>query len=152
MTALESMSEKLRQTGLYEVDSGMIHMELCAYAAGLDILYEMMNEWERECFLDTAVGEGLTRREAECSRSPVGKTIDQRRKALGSVRKLLGTVATPQSLEILKDLFCVQGDWTEDFANRKMIFKSKGLNDAQKIKLREQLSEYLPIEMTVEVQ
>ena len=64
MDALTSLREKLRPLGLYALDgNGVVDAELAAYAEGLDLLYEEMEELARECFVQTAESYGLESRE-----------------------------------------------------------------------------------------
>lgn len=63
-SALSSMKDKLAATGLYRLDEATLaDAELKAYAAGLEPVYTLLDELERECFLPTATGWGLDLRE-----------------------------------------------------------------------------------------
>ena len=55
MNTLDSMKSKLKPLCFYDLsDTSLINAELEAYAAGLDNLYDMLEEIEKECFISTA--------------------------------------------------------------------------------------------------
>ena len=64
MSRLQALRDALRLLGIYKLEKGtLVYAELAAYAAGLDLLENGLDELEREAFLPTAQGEGISRRE-----------------------------------------------------------------------------------------
>lgn len=64
MSRLQALRDALRPLGIYKLEkSTLVYAELAAYAAGLDLLEDGLDELEREVFLPTAQGEGISRRE-----------------------------------------------------------------------------------------
>ena len=64
MSRLQALRDALRPLGIYKLEKGtLVYAELAAYAAGLDLLEDGLDELEREAFLPTAQGEGISRRE-----------------------------------------------------------------------------------------
>ncbi|CAB1255382.1 conserved protein of unknown function [Ruminococcaceae bacterium BL-6] len=64
MRAMDSMAPKLKALGLYRLSGEtLVDAELQACAAGLDLVYEALEELDRENFIATAVSEGLALRE-----------------------------------------------------------------------------------------
>lgn len=60
MTALQSLAEKMERTKLYRLDdTTRVYGEIAAYAAALQGVYDILEEIERECFIESAEGRGL---------------------------------------------------------------------------------------------
>lgn len=83
MTAYESIKEKLSATGLYNINrNGLIDAEIKAYDAGLQNLYNGIDELLRECFIQTAEGWGLEQLEAMAKTYMSGDSLEFRREKL----------------------------------------------------------------------
>ncbi|MDQ5983851.1 MAG: hypothetical protein RUMPE_00880 [Eubacteriales bacterium SKADARSKE-1] len=83
MSTLDSMKSKLKPLCLYDLsDSSLISAELKAYAEGLDILYDVSEEIEKECFISTAENYGLDLRERLYSSTRSNLTLSERREML----------------------------------------------------------------------
>lgn len=83
MTSLESMLSKLSPLGLYDLGEGTaVRHELAAYSEGLDILFDCLEELEREYFPQTASHFGLDEREKLCGRVHSELSVEQRRRRL----------------------------------------------------------------------
>lgn len=79
MRALESMRKKLQATGLYTLtENSVVDWELQAYAAALEMAQDALAELERESFVATASGYGLTMREEQYEIKSVGTTEERR--------------------------------------------------------------------------
>lgn len=64
MRAMDSMRQKLLPLRLYRMDGGsLVEAELSAAAAGLDLIYERLEQLMREAFVPTAQDLGLSVRE-----------------------------------------------------------------------------------------
>ncbi|MGN0536493.1 MAG: hypothetical protein ACI4M3_00780 [Acutalibacteraceae bacterium] len=60
MTALQSLTEKMERTKLYRLeDTTRVYGEISAYATVLQSVYDILEEIERECFVESAEGRGL---------------------------------------------------------------------------------------------
>lgn len=80
---LDSMKSKLKPLSIYDLsDSSLISAELAAYAEGLDTLYNISEEIEKECFINTAEDYGLSLREKMYSSIKSSLTLVQRREML----------------------------------------------------------------------
>lgn len=80
MSALNSMKAKLRPLNLYKLDEeNLINAELSAYAAGLDIINDRLEELERECFVSTATSFGLSTKEKIFNSAHDSADIQKRR-------------------------------------------------------------------------
>ena len=84
MTALTSMISRMKETGIYKLDSDtLVDYELRAYAAGLDMVINQFSELENESFIRTAKGYGLSNRENLLKFSPCENTEDRRNSVMG---------------------------------------------------------------------
>ena len=64
MSRLQALRDALRPLGIYKLEKGtLVYAELAAYAAGLDLLEDGLDELEREAFLPTAQGGRNLKRE-----------------------------------------------------------------------------------------
>lgn len=64
MSPLESMKKELRATGLYALSGAtLVDAELASYAAGLQPVSDAIEELQRDLFVQTASGYGLSLRE-----------------------------------------------------------------------------------------
>ena len=64
MESINLLKSKLEPLGLYNLEQGtLVNAELMAYAVALDILYDKLDEIEKEMFIDTAEDYGLSLRE-----------------------------------------------------------------------------------------
>ncbi len=83
MTAYESIKDKLSPLTIYSIQpDGLMEAELRAYAAGLQELYDAVDNMLREMFIQTAENEGLTNPELMASLYTGGNNIAERRERL----------------------------------------------------------------------
>lgn len=152
MTAFESMSEKLSKTGLYRTDEGcLIYAELMAYASGLDLYYDALDELLRECFVITAESYGLELREKLIKKCNVDDSIEGRRKSILAALSITVNDFTSSGFYKCLDIFNINGTFTADFQNKIITVYLQSLEDTEKTeKIRQQLSEFLPPQFTVE--
>ena len=86
------MKQKLMPLGLYDLEGqSEVLCELKAYAEGLDLLFEYIDELFRENYIATAESYGLSRREEIISREHPEQTASQRREALIYFEKTVKT-------------------------------------------------------------
>lgn len=144
MTAFESMSEKLAKTGLYSTSEGnLVYAELMAYAEGLDIYYNVLDELLRECFVATAESYGLTMREEFLRKCNVYDSIEGRRKSIIAALSICNTDYTMEGFEKCLDIFGIEGTLTEDAENRLFTFDCTTAIPENKLELiKEQLSQF----------
>lgn len=83
MSSFYSMREKLLPLGIYTDEPGSeLYCEQQAFAAGLDLLFEQLEEMEAELFISTAETYGLSEREKLFGRVREDLTLSQRRELL----------------------------------------------------------------------
>lgn len=64
MESINLLKSKLSPLGLYNLNQGsLVYAELASYAVAFDILYDQLEEIEKEMFVDTAESYGLFLRE-----------------------------------------------------------------------------------------
>lgn len=83
MTAYESMVNKLLPLSIYNIATdSLIEAELRAYAEVLQELYDDVDDALKECFVQTAEGEGLTSLELMTRAYESGDTLEERREKI----------------------------------------------------------------------
>lgn len=83
MQALDSMKAKLKPLGIYSLnEDSTVFYELSAYAEGLSILDDYLNELENECFVSTSSSFGVNLRENLFSYSKPSSNLTLRRNLL----------------------------------------------------------------------
>ncbi len=83
MTAYGSIRDKLSVLSIYSIQpDGLTEAELRAYAAGLQGLYDTVDNILREMFIQTAEDEGLTNPELMAALHTSGNNIAERRERL----------------------------------------------------------------------
>lgn len=145
MTSFQSMSEKLAKTGLYNTNEGqLVYAELMAYAEGLDIYYNALDELIRECFVSTAETYGLEMREKFIDKCIINSSIESRRKSILTALSICNTDYTKSGFQKCLGIFGIDGTLTEDAKNRKFTFTCTTAIPETKLKIiQEQLSAFL---------
>lgn len=83
MTSLNSLKQKLRPLGFYNLnDNSLISAELSAYSVALDSIESMLSEMEKERFIATATTYGLSMRELTFGVEQSEKPTESRRNML----------------------------------------------------------------------
>ena len=148
------MSEKLKQTGLYHIAEGsLIYYELCAYAEGLDILYEVLNELENECFIMTAKNYGLSVPEKIVNKVNVMSSRQSRRSSVINALSVTSKDRMMYSLEKYLNIFNIKGEFTENVPQKKITLVCEtGLTETQKQQITYQMSQYMPCWMKLVIE
>ena len=146
MTAFESMSEKLSKTGLYSTTEGKtVYAELMAYAEGLDIYYNALDELLRECFVSTAQDYGLTMREKYIRKCPVDDSTDGRRNSIIAALSVCNNYFTYDGFQKCLKIWGIEGTLKENFENKKFTFECTTPIPDDKLEIiKQQVKEFLP--------
>ncbi len=152
MDSFTSMSRKLSKTGLYNVSPGsIIYAELMAYAEGLDIYYNALDELLRECFVTTAEDCGLAMREKYLCKCNIYDTVEGRRKSIIAALSLCNTDYVRSGYQKVLDIFGIEGKFTEDFENGKIIFNCISSIPENKLEqIKEQFGAFMPCGLNLE--
>lgn len=148
MTSYESMTAKLRATGLYRLtNGGAVSLELQAYAQELDRLFGEIDEMLREAFIPTAETYGITERERMIGRERDDLSLARRRELL--LRRESRTVgsSSPQDLNDVIEA-CGVTDYDVDFTPRLCqidVTVRDALDDFQKAALEANVNAFAPI-------
>lgn len=95
-----ALKSVLRPLGIYKLSGDtLVDFELTAYAAGLEILNQALQELEREAFIPTAQSYGLTNRESICGKIKISRLIDERRDMLIYRNSISNTDFTKEGIE-----------------------------------------------------
>lgn len=147
MAEFPIMKQILENTGLYTVSEGSLaEAELKAYAAGLDICFDALEELERECFIATAESYGLEYREAMMHRLNLQNTLSARRNALLKAFSITACDYTPEGMEKVRDIFNAHGTFTFDSASHTITFHcTDALTQTEQTFLAEQMGSLMPL-------
>jgi hypothetical protein len=151
MTALTSMISRMKETGIYKLDSDtLVDYELRAYAAGLDMVINQFSELENESFIRTAKGYGLSNRENLLKFSPCENTEDRRNSVMGCCS------ITPNNFtkSDMENVFKIRGQNTEVFecpAENKIYVNCMELNEDEKKKIIDTAKMFLPAHLDAEL-
>lgn len=151
MDSLTSMKQKLMPLGLYDLEGqSEVLCELKAYAEGLDLLFEYIDELFRENYIATAESYGLSRREEIISREHPEQTASQRREALIYFEKTVKTTLNDDDFaEFLENIGVT--DYTLDVRLRQGEFNitiADEKTDGEKALLEQRIRAEIPAHMT----
>ena len=146
MSEFQKMSDILSSTGLYDVSQGnIVYAELQAYAEGLDMAFDELEEMLRECFAETAESYGLTLRENWLKRYNPDRTIETRRNAIMSALSVSQTDYTYSGMRKIRDSFNLHGDFHAYTSPLKVTFEcTDTLTNTQKNMLAKQMKRFMP--------
>lgn len=151
MDSLTSMKQKLAPLGLYNLDNqSEVLRELKAYAEGLDILSETLDELERECRIATAESYGLSRRESLLGREHPEQAAAQRRKTLNYFEKTVKTTLNDDDFADFLENIGVT-DYTIEVRLKQAEFNitfAENLTDGQKALVEKRIRAEIPAHMT----
>ena len=147
----EYMGELLRRTGLYRMDgTTQVDRELDAYMAGLEILYDAVDERVKDAFLQTAGEQGLSYAESAYAMNGDGLSLEERRKRL-----LLRRAVRSESREDMLRLLESQGIYagiSDNFAEQSICVMPRPGTAKDQIRwLRSVFSCFLPVHLELVV-
>ena len=153
MSELDIMKKHLEDSGLYEVTEGsLILAELSAYAEGLDIYFDELDELEKQGFVSTAEGDGLLRWERLTGRPFVDSGLEDRRNTVIKALSVCSEDHTLGGMEKVIESFGVNGQLSLDSANNKAVFVcTDSLTASEKARLTKRLREYMPVWRSFEI-
>ena len=154
MTAFESLQEKLSATGLYDISQGtLIYAELMAYAEGLQIVYDILEELLRECFVPTAESYGLLRRGKLIRHLNLDHTLPGKRQTILLTLSLFQTDYTLAGMEKVRDSFNAHGSFSVSADPLKVIFTcTDELSAVQRQRLEEEMAKQMPCWLPFELE
>ncbi len=140
------MQEKLSATGLYDISPDtLVYAELMAYAEGLDLFFNELDELVRECFIATAESYGLTMRESMLKRYNLDRSLSGRRSAIISALSVSQSDYTYAGMEKIRDSFHLHGDFHASVSPLKVTFEcTDTLTAGQQQILSEQMEKFMP--------
>ena len=146
MSEFQKMRKTLSATGLYDISQGnLIYAELKAYAEGLDMAFDELDEILRECFAETAESYGLTLRENWLKRYNPDRTLESRRNAVIKALSVCQTDYTYSGMRKIRDSFNLHGDFHAYTSPLKVTFEcTDTLTNTQKNMLAKQMKRFMP--------
>ena len=153
MDSFISMKQKLEPLGLYDLDgSGEAVCELKSYAEGLDVLFDTLDELEREYFIPTAESFGLSRRESFINRERSDLSAPERRDELLYLEKSVGDLTDSGFAEFLSRLGLTDYTLDVDCYRAKIeitIYDQK--TDGEKAFIQKRIRAEIPAHMTLTI-
>ena len=102
MSSYNSMKTKLVATGLYlDSDSSNTAEEIRAFAQGIDLLFDKLDEMTREYFICTAESYGITVREKFIGKERSEYSAEQRREMLLIQEQIIGSGCSKGDFELM---------------------------------------------------
>ena len=102
MSSYDSMKTKLVATGLYsDSDSSNTAEEIRAFAQGIDLLFDKLDEMTREYFICTAESYGITDREKFIGKERLEYSTEQRREMLLIQEQIIGSGCSKGDFELM---------------------------------------------------
>lgn len=155
MDSYTSMVKKLTDTKLYSVRTGGItYAELKAFAAGLDLLFNELDEMLKEYFIDMAQSYGLTERERFTGAVRDDLSIEKRRELLKIREQTNEEFCTPEGFnKILEGYGLGNFKITENPSQNALTVKiSDSLSELNKVWVNKMIENDFPahLEITVE--
>ena len=147
MSSLNSIKQKLRPLGLYNLDySSLIHAELTAYSVVLDEIKRQLEKIEKERFIATAENFGLSTRERTFGAEQTEKSIENRRNILLYRSAICPTDFNKSRLKELMKIAGITCNIVEYPEQNALYIACFELNDpsADKNALQRMVEEFLP--------
>ena len=112
MDALTMLREKLDGCSLYDLQQGtVVYAELAAYAAGLQMIYDRLEELERELFISTAEGRGLEVYEKMLGAYNTDSSLQGRRNSLISAFSITNSDHSRSGMALIPDIYNITGEF-----------------------------------------
>lgn len=134
------MKTKLSATGLYKLDdSSNTAQELKAFAKELDVMFAMLDEMTRECFIATAQSYGIIERERFIGKERSELPTEQRREMLLIQEQMMGNSCSKGAFELmLRGVGLTDFTITESFATQVVTVT---INDVLTAEIKQMLEE-----------
>ena len=146
------MRDKLSPLGLYRLSEGDVtDAELKAYAEGLDPLFELIDELEREGFIPTAESYGLSSREGFIDREKSALTVERRRELLlGAERSRMLIPSAAAFRQYLSDIGLLSFSIGEHPTRQRMdLYVNDSLTQEEKRLIGEKIERACPAHLSV---
>ena len=142
MDSFTSMKEKLLPLGLFTIEENSnTELELKAYAVGLDIVFDKLDELLREYFIMTAETYGLTQREIFLGKEREDYSIEHRRNILVAHEQLVESRCNFKAfVTVLESYGLTDFEIVEDYYGQKVKINVRdNLTDATKTMVEERV-------------
>lgn len=154
MSTLQSMIKKLSPLRVYDLrEESCVYAELSAFAAGLDVLRDTLEELLKEGFVMTAEGFGLSLSEEITGSPREDLSLEQRREMISQRQSLGNGDFTLEGIQKVLKAMGVEGEITECPKALRMYIDLRGeiYTPAMKSWLINQARELLPAHLEVDV-
>lgn len=145
MSEFQMLSERLAATGLYDISVGTeVWAELMAYAAGLDMYFEELEEIRREAFIAEAESYGLELYENLISAYNTDTSLEGRRNSILSALSITAEDFTLESMNKLLGIYNIHGTFSDRYGDITLNC-SDDLTSTQKNAIEKHINTFAPM-------
>lgn len=144
MSEFDIISQRLSETGVYDCRNGtLIYAELMAYAEGLDLIFDELEELSREAFPLSAEGEGLIFFGRLFGVPLFTTSISARKKSIRTLLSFTDKTITPTDMLKLPDVYGLHGS-VGDNAGYIVFNIQETLTQNEKTEVAEDMNRFAP--------
>lgn len=154
MNSYTAMKNKLLPMQLYSLKKdSTVCRELRAYATGINILFDTLDEMTKECFIDTAQTYGITQREKLFGSERNEYDTDKRRTMLKDREQTIGLACTPAAFKkIIQSYGLSNFEITEKFSAQEVVITvHDSITDEMKNSIRQSAALDFPSHLIITV-
>lgn len=149
MSEFEVMSCRLQETGLYDIQEGtIVYAELKAYAAGLDMYFDILKEIADEHLVASANSYGLTMYSNIISAPNIDNTTDGIRESILSAMSVGYSDRRLSDYEKLLGIYNIHGTLSEENGNI-IIHCTESPDSATKAFIEAHIARFAPVFSTI---
>lgn len=151
MSEFEMMSERLGQTGLYNIsEDSAVYAELMAYAAGLDLYFDELEKIRSDIFFDIAEGSEPVLYERLMHICNIDKSPEGRKQSIISALTLTDKDFTLDGIKKLMGIYNIEGEVEEQDGNL-IISCTNTLSEGQRRAISEDIQRFAPIGTRIDI-
>lgn len=151
MGEFEMMSERLEQTGLYDVSEGSgVYAELMSYATGLDLFFDEIEKIRRDIFFDISEGSEPGIYERLMSVCNFDKSAEGRKRSVISTLSITNRDFTADGIKKILGIYNIDGGVVEQDGNIIINCTSK-LSESELKAINEDIQRFAPICKKIEI-
>lgn len=147
ITSINSMIDKLSPLGIYNLSNDtLVYKELIMYSVALDEISSLLEELERECFVQTAVSYGLSNREKIWGFERDDLSVEKRKSIILNRLNIDENNFTLEAMENFLSVVNFNADIEENPTENQVLINNKNTSysKAERAWIKEQLVNFFP--------
>lgn len=147
IASLKSITDKLGPLGIYNLsESSLVYKELVMYSVALDEVHLLLEELERECFVQTAQSYGLSNREKIWGFERDDLSKEKRQSIILNRLNIDENNFTPEAMRNFLSVVNFDAEMEEYPAENRIVITNKTTkySKAKRAWIREQLINFFP--------